>query len=321
MYGIMNDGTKNFPSNPTQNSNSFGGCLRDYKNTANPVFVHVSYIGRTLKVSTDIHTKGKKLLPCFEQKDLDLPVGYYFGLSASASDIGTPDDHDIYSLEVYEAHPPAKEKVVIVMCLEIPREEEMKKRGEEIVIDESDRKTYEDVQHIVEDTEAKMKETEIPEILTSAQIAASVADTQSRIIDSLNSLHNKLESIGAPVQAPETTAHSINDINANINKITASIQAMEAVVEGLVNHIVKQGGVSDGSDITKILKEELQNLNYKMEDMDSRQALNHRVTQSRLASSSSWVSYVVYLILFQIVAFSAYTWYKKRQEYNEKKFL
>ncbi|KAF9342656.1 hypothetical protein BGX26_007082 [Mortierella sp. AD094] len=87
--------------------------------------------------------------------------------------------------------------------------------------------------------------------------------------------------------------------------MAASLHAMESVVQGLVDHIVKQGGVSNSpNDITKVLKEELHNLNLKMEDMDTRQSFNHRLTQNRL-----------------IVGMSAYTWYKKRQEYNEKKFL
>ncbi|KAF8946387.1 hypothetical protein BGZ46_005789, partial [Entomortierella lignicola] len=110
IYGIMNDGTKTFPANPTANTNSFGGCLRDYKNTPNPVFVRVSYVDDTLRVSVDTHSKGKKLLTCFEQKDLKLPSGYYFGFSAEAAQIGTADDHDLFSFEVYEVNPTEKPK-------------------------------------------------------------------------------------------------------------------------------------------------------------------------------------------------------------------
>ncbi|KAF9008598.1 hypothetical protein BGZ52_007961, partial [Haplosporangium bisporale] len=96
---------------------------------------------------------------------------------------------------------------------------------------------------------------------------------------------------------------------------------MESVVQGLVDHIMQQGGISGSpSDITKVLKEELHNLNAKMEDMDTRQSFQHRLTQNRLVNSTSWMSYVVFLILVQVVAVSVYTWYKKRVEMNEKKF-
>ncbi|KAF9375665.1 hypothetical protein BGX21_003729, partial [Mortierella sp. AD011] len=318
MYGIMNDGTKAFPANPTTSGNSFGGCLRDYKNTPSPVVVRVSYVGGTLRVAADTHSRGKKLLTCFEQKDLELPSGYYFGFSAEAAEIGTADDHDLFSFEVYEVNPPEKTKKPTR-----PHEEEMIKRGEEMKVDEKDKETFEEVQKIVEEQEAKIKEeTDGPSSLTAAQVAAVVTDTQFRIIESLNNIHNKLENLGAPMQPPEATSQSLNEINAKIAQMASSLHAMESVVQGLVDHIVKQGGAtSTPNDIAKVLREEMRSLNLKMEDMDSRQSLNHRLTQNRLVNSTSWVSYIVYLILFQIVGMSAYTWYKKRQEYNEKKFI
>ncbi|KAK3836622.1 MAG: legume-like lectin family-domain-containing protein [Linnemannia elongata] len=317
IYGIMNDGTKPFPANPTANTNSFGGCLRDYKNTHLPVVVRVSYINGVLKVSTDTHSRGKKMIPCFEQKDLDLPVGYHFGLSAQAADHGNPDDHDLYAFEVYEVNPPKKEKAPLR-----PHEAEMKKKGEEVKVDLADQATFEEVQKIVEEQEAKIKEeTEGTGNLSPAQVAATVGDTQYRIIESLNSIHNKLETLGAPMQPPESSAKSLEDINHKINSMAASLHAMESVVQGLVDHIMAQGGIASGPDISKVLKEELSNLNAKMEDMDSRQSFQHRLTQNRLVNSTSWVSYVVFLILVQVVAVSAYTWYKKRLEMNEKKFL
>lgn len=82
----MNDGTKEFPKNPTSNTNNFGGCLRDYKNSPIPTVVRVSYIGGKLKVSVDTYSKGRKMGSCFEQKDVDLPTGYYFGISVSKGD-------------------------------------------------------------------------------------------------------------------------------------------------------------------------------------------------------------------------------------------
>ncbi|KAF9569953.1 hypothetical protein EC968_002395 [Mortierella alpina] len=290
IYGIMNDGTKKFPANPTANTNSFGGCLRDYKNSPVPVVVRVSYVGGTLKVSADTHSKGKKLVTCFEQKDLELPIGYHFGFSKPLR----------------------------------PHEEAMIKQGKEAKVDEKDKETYDEVQKLVEEQEAKLKEeTDGPSILSAAQVAATVSDTQFRIIESLNTIHSKLETLGAPMQPPESTSASLEEISRKISSMAASLHAMEAVVQGMVDHITKQGGMGGdlGPDITKVLKEELRNLNAKMEDMDSRQSFQHRITQNRLVSSTSWVSYVVFLILLQIVAVSVYTWYKKRVEMNEKKFL
>ncbi len=102
----MNDGTKKFPSNPALNT--FGGCLRDYKNSPVPVMVRVSYIDQTLKVAVDTFHKGKKMVTCFEQKDVLLPTGYHFGVSVSWSNVCSTQNlfsceyvTDIYSVLRY----------------------------------------------------------------------------------------------------------------------------------------------------------------------------------------------------------------------------
>ncbi|CAO3566739.1 unnamed protein product [Mortierella alpina] len=315
IYGFLNDGTKKFPSNPALNT--FGGCLRDYKNTPGPVVVRVSYIDQTLKVAVDTFHKGKKMVPCFEQKDVSLPTGYHFGVSAESAETGTPDDHDLFTFEVYEVNPPAKKEKNLR-----PHEEEMIKKGEEVKVDEKDKESYEEIQKLIDEQEQKQREeNDGPNTLSAAQIAATVSDTQFRIVESLNTIHSKLESLGAPMQPPESTARSLDDINRRLNSMASSLQAMESVVQNMVDHIMQQGGIKGSGDISKVLKEELRNLNSKMEDMDTRQSFQHRMTQNRLVNSTSWVSYVVFLILVQVVALSAYTWYKKRIEMSEKKFI
>ncbi|KAF9366877.1 hypothetical protein BGX34_003977 [Mortierella sp. NVP85] len=316
IYGIMNDGTKNFPAKPT--SDSFGGCLRDYKNSPVPVVIRVSYIDKNLKVSVDTLNRGQKMTTCFEQKDLSLPPGYYFGFSAEAARIGTPDDHDLISLEVYEVNPPPKVKKHLR-----PNEEQMIKKGEEVKVDESDKQIFEEVQKIVEEQEQKIKEeNEGPETVSAAKLSAMVAQSQYRIIESLNAIHSKLETLGAPMEAPESTSRSLAEINQKINSMSRSLQTMENVVKGLVDHIMQQGGVKGGPDIAVVLKEELHTLKNKMEDMDSRQSFQHQMTQSRLNKSHSWMSYgVVLLIILQFVGMIVYHWYKKRLKRHEKKFI
>ncbi|KAF9577153.1 hypothetical protein BGW38_007824, partial [Lunasporangiospora selenospora] len=318
IYGIMNDGSMKFPANPTSSAGSFGGCMRDFKSTPFPVVVRVSYIGKTLKVSADTHSRGKKMVACFEHKDIELPIGHYFGVSALAAETGTPDDHDVHSFEVYEVNPPPRAQKPLR-----PHEEEMVKKGGEVKVDEKDKEAFEEVQKIVEEREQKIKEEkEGPDAtMSSTQLSAMVAESQYRIIESLNTIHNKLEVLGAPVTPPESSSKSLEEINKKINRMAESLHAMENVVQGLVDHISKQGGGGDMVDITKVLKEELRSLNLKMEDIDTRQSFQHRLTQNRLVKSTSWMSYVVFLILLQVVAVSAYTWYKKRVEMSEKKFL
>ncbi|KAG9064625.1 hypothetical protein KI688_002883 [Linnemannia hyalina] len=315
IYGLTNDGTKEFPSNPP--ANSIGGCLRDYKNSPVPVVIRVSYIDKTLKVSVDTLNAGKKLISCFEQKNIDLPTGYHFGFSAMSSETGMPDDHDLYSFEVFEVNPPPRKGEHLR-----PHEAEMLKKGQEAKVDEQDKATFEEVQKIVAEQEQKLKEwTDGPTSLSAAQLASTIGDTQHRIVESLNIIHKRLESLGAPVQPVETTAQSLEEIYQKISTMAASLQAMESVVEGLVSHIRTQSGQQNSPEVTKVLHEELKNLNNKMDYMDVRQSTQHRVTQERLSSSRSWVTYVVFLILLQAGAAAAYSWYKKRIELSDKKFI
>lgn len=95
-----------------------------------------------------------------------------------------------------------------------------------------------------------------------------MGDTQHRIVESLNIIHKKLESLGAPVQPAETTARSLEEIYQKINTMAASLHAMEGVVEGLVGHIKTQSVQGNSPDVNKVLREELKNLNNKMDHMD-----------------------------------------------------
>ncbi|KAG0340640.1 hypothetical protein BG004_006337 [Podila humilis] len=222
----------------------------------------------------------------------------------------------MHTFEVYEVNPPAKTGKNLR-----PHEAEVIKRSGEVKVDEKDKQVFDEVQKIVEEQESKDREQADGAFISATKLASTVGDTQFRIIESLNTIHNKLESLGAPAQPPESTSKSLEEINITIQKMAASLHAMESVVQGLVEHIMKQGGVQSGQDIAKVLKDELNTLNAKMEDMDNRQSFQHRMTQNRLLSSPSWYTYVFVIVLVQVAAMAIYSWYKKRLEMSEKKFI
>ena len=70
------------------------------------------------------------------------------------------------------------------------------------------------------------------------------------------------------MQPAETTAQSLEEMYQKIGTMAASLQAMESVVEGLVSHIKTQSGQQNSPEVTKVLREELKNLNNKMDHMD-----------------------------------------------------
>lgn len=70
------------------------------------------------------------------------------------------------------------------------------------------------------------------------------------------------------MQPAETTAQSLEEMYQKISTMAASLHAMESVVEGLVSHIKTQAGQQNSPEVTKVLREELKNLNNKMDHMD-----------------------------------------------------
>jgi hypothetical protein len=55
-------------------------------------------------VFVDIQDDTQGFIRCFQAKDVDLPSGYHFGLSASSSNFA--DDHDVIYMETYQENAP-----------------------------------------------------------------------------------------------------------------------------------------------------------------------------------------------------------------------
>ncbi|KAI7906969.1 legume-like lectin family-domain-containing protein [Cokeromyces recurvatus] len=159
---LLNDGTIAYASaNVDPRKHMLGSCSMSYRNTENPSYLKVSYKEKTLTVSMDTGSGAKDYRICVQKSGIELPVGYYFGISAASH---TPaDDHDIISFETRQLNPPQK--------LEHPKrplEEEKKKRGEEFTgIDEEQKK-------------------------------AAIYDTQRRAIEHIQLVQLQIEALGAP---------------------------------------------------------------------------------------------------------------------------
>ncbi|ORY05648.1 the carbohydrate recognition domain of complex with Mcfd2 [Basidiobolus meristosporus CBS 931.73] len=109
VSAFLNDGALKISQISEKNSKMFAGCHKDYRNSKGPVYAKLSYYDYTLTLSIDTVEKGQAYIKCFEASDIELPTGYYFGFSASTSELA--DDHDIISFETYEVNPPDRKKV------------------------------------------------------------------------------------------------------------------------------------------------------------------------------------------------------------------
>lgn len=65
----------------------------------------------------DLRQDGYSYTECFSKDNVELPTGYYFGISSATEALG--DDHDIISFEGYELNPKPKANVILSSYLNI----------------------------------------------------------------------------------------------------------------------------------------------------------------------------------------------------------
>lgn len=101
IMGVLNQGDISFRMDIDGEGQYFGGCVRQVRNTKHPVLMRITYVNKILKVEIDDAGRGKdEYMNCLERANTDLPLGYYFGVSASAGQV--PDDFSLHSFSLYE---------------------------------------------------------------------------------------------------------------------------------------------------------------------------------------------------------------------------
>ncbi|KAI9284404.1 legume-like lectin family-domain-containing protein [Umbelopsis sp. AD052] len=171
---LVNDGTKQFASKVDPTQHMLGSCFQNYRNTYEPLYVKVTYRNKTLSVLMDRENRGSSYRHCFRKQDVELPTGYFFGLSASSQN--PADDHDVITLETWELNPPAK-----LSHLNRPMEAEKVKKGQKF------------------------------EGLDDVQKQGAVLDQQHRLVEELKMVQLQLQTLGAP-GAEDIASGNIEDI-------------------------------------------------------------------------------------------------------------
>ncbi len=99
VVGMVGDGKTAFRDASVTNSTDskvIGSCFKPVRNTEFPVYVRITYFQRHLKVEIDNSKEGRNYNVCFNAYNVELPMGNYFGLSASSNMY--PDKYELYAL-------------------------------------------------------------------------------------------------------------------------------------------------------------------------------------------------------------------------------
>lgn len=101
ILAIMNDGSFEYKPHSDGEGQYFAGCLRNLRNRPHPFGLRVSHIRQLLKVEVDDEGEGRNWAVCFEKHGISLPVGSYFGITASTNE--HPDEMDLLDFSMSSA--------------------------------------------------------------------------------------------------------------------------------------------------------------------------------------------------------------------------
>lgn len=104
ISAMINNGSLHYDHDRDGTHTQIAGCESNFRNLNHDTHISVRYERDTLTVSTDFANKAA-WKECFSVKEIKLPTGYYFGISATTGDLS--DNHDILSIRLFELDLPS----------------------------------------------------------------------------------------------------------------------------------------------------------------------------------------------------------------------
>ncbi|XP_023246014.1 vesicular integral-membrane protein VIP36 isoform X2 [Copidosoma floridanum] len=103
ISAMVNNGTLHYDHDRDGTHTQLAGCEAKFRNLEHDTYISLRYEKDTLTVSTDFSNKGA-WKECFTVKEIQLPTGYYFGVTATTGDLS--DNHAVVSLKLYQLDSP-----------------------------------------------------------------------------------------------------------------------------------------------------------------------------------------------------------------------
>lgn len=99
ISAMVNNGSLGYDHDRDGTHSELAGCESKFRGVDHDTYLSVRYEGDVLTVSTDISGKNE-WAQCFKVSGVQLPTGYYMGVSAATGDLS--DNHDVISIKTYE---------------------------------------------------------------------------------------------------------------------------------------------------------------------------------------------------------------------------
>lgn len=99
LSAMVNNGTWSYDHDRDGTHTQLAGCEVRFRNVDYDTFISIRYENDVLSVSTDLENRNE-WKNCFVVNNVELPTGYYFGMSATTGDLS--DNHDIHSFKFFD---------------------------------------------------------------------------------------------------------------------------------------------------------------------------------------------------------------------------
>ncbi|XP_053946427.1 vesicular integral-membrane protein VIP36 [Anastrepha ludens] len=99
LSAMINNGTWTYDHDRDGTHTQLAGCEVRFRNVDYETHVSIRYENDILSISTDMENRGE-WKSCFVVNDVELPTGYFLGLSATTGDLS--DNHDIVGVKFYD---------------------------------------------------------------------------------------------------------------------------------------------------------------------------------------------------------------------------
>lgn len=109
---MVNNGSWSYDHDRDGTHTQLAGCEVRFRNVDYETLISIRYENDILSVSTDLENRNE-WKSCFVVNNVELPTGYYFGMSATTGDLS--DNHDIHSFKFFDVD--SNISVSVVTCI------------------------------------------------------------------------------------------------------------------------------------------------------------------------------------------------------------
>lgn len=335
IYAIVNDGSKSFDHNNDGGSDILGQCSLDYRNTKIPFNVKIRYVDGALELFTD-RSGQKNWVLCF-QAPISIPSGYHFGLSAATGELS--DQHAIHSFTAYsfendEFEPQREEESKeFIENMEKEEQEKVVAKPKSVVNEDVEKPTKTsdedglniDILKKLESILKDDKKDKQPSGVGDSNIEEvkvrldKIEETLTQYIESFTSFQKLLtEALQNLLKSGKGTTTTIP-----LEQVTAEISNVAKEIEKLKVLLKKPAATTNSDSPTKkefnTLTTQVNTIKSTMSNIrNDITAIANTLSSGKASSSGDTLGFWVYILLFQVLFFLAFIFYKKMKDSKDK---